>query len=273
MMLRFVITALLGWATAASAEVSLTRLDCGSVHVSDLNLFSDTMAYGGRHYELTASCYLIQHGDDYLIWDTGVPAGLKGAAIDPRQGMSPTLKATLAEQLATLGIKPEQIGRIGISHYHFDHTGQAAVFPKATLLIGAGDWDVLSKNSAPGQADPDAVAPWTKGGSKVEPVTGDKDIFGDGSVTMIELPGHTPGHYGLLVRLKETGPVLLTGDVSHFTENYASDGIPPFNTDRADSLAALDRFKKIAANLKATVIIQHEPADIAKLPAFPKAAH
>ena len=66
--------------------------------------------------------------------------------------------------------------------------------------------------------------------------------------------------------------MLLTGDLAHFRENYDSDGVPSFNTNRADTLASLDRFKEIAANLKATVIIQHDPRDIEKLPAFPVAA-
>ena len=86
---------------------------------------------------------------------------------------------------------------------------------------------------------------------------------------MLDLPGHTPGHHGLLVKLAQRGYVLLSGDVAHFTENYASNGVPVFNTDRAQSLASLDRFKSIAGNLRATVVIQHEQADISKLPAFP----
>jgi N-acyl homoserine lactone hydrolase len=91
-------------------------------------------------------------------------------------------------------------------------------------------------------------------------------------VIMLDLPGHTPGHHGLLVKLKTTGAVLLTGDVAHFHENYDSNGVPSFNVNRADSLASLDRFKKLAANLKATVIIQHDPRDIGKLPVFPAMA-
>lgn len=257
---------------ATEAEVSLTRLDCGSVNVGDLNLFSDTMAYSGQSKTLTDSCYLIRHGDAYLLWDTGLPAALKGAPIDPAQPMSVTLKVTIAEQLATLGVKPDQVRYIGISHYHFDHLGQAAAFPQATLLIGDADWKVLSNGGVPGLADPAMVSPWLTGGSKVEPVAGDKDIFGDGSVMLLDMRGHTPGHHALLVRLKEMGPVLLTGDLAHFTENYTAEGVPVFNTDRAETLASFDRFKKLADNLKATVIIQHEPADIAKLPAFPKAA-
>ncbi len=89
---------------------------------------------------------------------------------------------------------------------------------------------------------------------------------------MINTPGHTPGHHSLLVKLRETGPVLLTGDLAHFHENYDGSGVPTFNTDRAATLASIDRFKKIAANVKATVVIQHDQRDLGKLPTFPAAA-
>jgi glyoxylase-like metal-dependent hydrolase (beta-lactamase superfamily II) len=90
---------------------------------------------------------------------------------------------------------------------------------------------------------------------------------------MLDMPGHTPGHHSLLVKLKNKGNVLLSGDLAHFKENYDGDGVPTFNTNRADTLASLDRFKDMARNLKATVIIQHDARDIGKLPAFPAAAN
>jgi glyoxylase-like metal-dependent hydrolase (beta-lactamase superfamily II) len=86
---------------------------------------------------------------------------------------------------------------------------------------------------------------------------------------MLDLPGHTPGHHGLLVKLARTGYVLLSGDAAHFRENYVDSGVPTFNHDRAQTLASLDRFKSMEKNLRATVIIQHEQADLKKLPTFP----
>jgi len=68
------------------------------------------------------------------------------------------------------------------------------------------------------------------------------------------------------------GAVVITGDAAHFRENYDSDGVPAFNFDRAQTVASLERLKKIAANLKATVIIQHDARDVDKLPAFPASA-
>jgi N-acyl homoserine lactone hydrolase len=172
--------------------------------------------------------------------------------------------------LGQLEVAPTQVKYVAISHYHGDHTGQASQFPRATLLIGKGDWDVVTDPKSTTIAAP--FANWTTGGGKVEPVIGDKDVFGDGTVIMLNTPGHTPGHHSLLVRLKEMGNVLITGDLSHFHENYESGGVPTFNTDRAASVASIDRFKKLATNLKATVIIQHDERDVGKLPAFPAAA-
>lgn len=246
----------------------LWRLDCGTVHVNDLNAFSDTLSYDGQRRDLVVSCYLIKDGDAYMLWDAGLPAAAKGTAKDSAKPMSATLRKTIVEQLAELGVQPGQIGLIGISHYHSDHLGQAADFPKAKLVIGAGD--LAEARAKPEIGKP--IAPWLAEGAKVEGVTGDKDLFGDGSVRMIALEGHTPGHHGLLIRLPKTGHVLLSGDVAHFRENLASDGVPPFNSDRADSLAAMDRFRKLSKATKAITIIQHDPRDVAKLPAFPQGA-
>ena len=254
---------------AATPSVRLWRLDCGAVQVNDLNVFSDTYAFVGRSKRLAASCYLIQHNDTYMLWDTGLPEALLGAPLKGSGPMEATVSRTIKDQLAELKVSPEMISIVGISHYHFDHTGQAAAFPQAKLLLGKGDVDALRK---PGNENAKPLEHWLSGGGALEEVTGDKDVFGDGSVVMLDLPGHTPGHHGLLVKLGKTGNVLFSGDVTHFRENYESDGVPAFNEDRTKSLASLDRFKKISKNLKAVTIIQHEPEDVAKLPQFPKFA-
>jgi N-acyl homoserine lactone hydrolase len=254
-----------------SPTVTLTRLDCGNEpEPMSVASFSDTYGATDLKIQLTYSCYLIRHDDDYMIWDAGNRMG--GGAESP--------KASLVELLGRLQVKPEQVKYIGISHNHYDHIGQAASFAQATLLIGKGDWEMLKAEQPPERMPLDEftswralVAPWISGGSKVEPLSRDKkDVFGDGTVVMLSMPGHTPGHHTLLVRLAQMGPVLLSGDATHFHENYANNGVPTWNFNRADTLASLDRFKAIAKNLRATVIIQHDPRDIGKLPAFPAAA-
>ncbi len=255
-------TALAGARAQTPPELSLTRLDCGSsAPAGDVSRFSDTFAFNGLRMQIVFSCYLIRHGQEYMLWDTG--HALTAPNVAP--------KVSLVEQLAQLQLKPEQVKFIGISHYHPDHIGQAGSFPQAQLLIGKGDWDNIT-SAKPVATNPAFVAHWIDGGGKVETVPLDKDVFGDGTVVMLATPGHTPGHHSLLVRLAQSGVVLLSGDLAHLRENYDSFGVPNFNTHRAETLASLDRFKKIAATLNATVILQHDARDVGKLPAFPASA-
>jgi glyoxylase-like metal-dependent hydrolase (beta-lactamase superfamily II) len=248
----------------AAPEVSLARFDCGTPQapVAVNQRFSDTYAYGDLKIQFVFSCYLIKHGDEYMLWDTG--HAMTAPNVAP--------KVSLVDYLAKIDVKPEQIKYVGISHYHGDHTGQIASFPKATLLIGAREWDAIS---APKPAEGVNAKPfegWIKGESKVEPQPIDKDVFDDGTVIMLRTPGHTAGHSSLLVKLAQMGPVILSGDAVHFRENYDSDGVPAFNYDRAQTVASIERIRKIASNLKATVIIQHDARDVEKLPVFPALA-
>ena len=268
--MKTLVTALLWGAAAPSlaqnAGVSLHAFECGNSPARDVTIFSDTHAMDGVKKDLIAGCYLIRHPKGVLLWDAGMTPELVGAP-QPVQGW--TLKQSIPDRLKVLGLTPAQVTHVGISHHHADHSGGARDFPGAELLIGKGDWDAL-KAMKPDDRPAAQLAHWLTGGGKVTPVAGDKDVFGDGSVMMLGMPGHTPGHTVLLVRLA-SGAVLLSGDQYHFRENREVRGVPSFNTNRADTLASHDRFETIARNLKARVIIQHDPRDMAQLPAFPAA--
>ena len=246
-------------------SVELTRLDCGSAMIKDFNaFFSDTLEYPSGPRRITDSCYLVRHMGHYLLWDTGFPAALKGKPMD-MGAIVASVDKTISEQLAVLGLRPTDINIVGISHMHGDHVGQAADFPTAELLIGKTDFEQTA-----GPKDP--FRPWRAAGAKVQlEHGGDIDVFGDGKVVALNMPGHTPDHMALLVKLA-SGNVLLSGDLYHASEARTLKGVPPFNTSRAETLASIDRFERLATHYNAKVIIQHELRDIAKLPAFPTAA-
>ena len=248
-----------------SAALSLTRVDCGTPTIKNFDkFFSDKPGlYAPGPRVITDSCYVIRHGDRVLLWDTGFPAAWKGQERDLGE-LTVKEDKTIAEQLQQLGLKPADIDIVGISHMHSDHTGQASEFPNAELLIGTKDFEETK-----GKDDP--FGRWRKEGAKVHSAQGDVDVFGDGSVVALHLPGHTPDHMALLVKLA-SGPVLLTGDLYHSREAREKRGVPPFNTSREQTLQSMDKFEKLAKELGAKVIIQHEPNDIPLLPAFPEAA-
>src|SRR5499433_1304738 len=226
---------LTGLPATAQAPAGATPTDVGQ-------RFSDTFAYKDLKLTFTYSCYLIKHGGDYMVWDTGFAPGTNPNA--------PTVG--IVDRLKELGVTPDQIKYVGISHFHADHTGQLAPFTNATLLIGKGDWDQITSPTPMQGANVAGFKSWIAENRKVEPLTADKDVFGDGSVVVLRTPGHTPGHSCLLVRLKEMGAVLLSGDAARLRENSGSNGVPSFNFDRAATVAAIERRKQIATKLKAT---------------------
>jgi glyoxylase-like metal-dependent hydrolase (beta-lactamase superfamily II) len=252
----------------ASADVELWRLDCGTVFIPDLGFLNDSFALSGKSGQVAVSCYLIRDGDRFMLWDSGLPLSRLGKGATSVGGGRAILSRSIHDQLRAGGVQPRQVGIVALSHSHSDHSGQAATFPHAVLTIGAPDFAVVKSDAKAFNLDRSEFEPWTSGGGSVDPVVGDRDIFGDGKVIMLATPGHTPGHHSLLVRL-DSGPVLLSGDLWHLRSQVAIDGVPTVNVSRADSLASMDRVRRIARQLGAQIIIGHDTSDIEMLPQLP----
>jgi glyoxylase-like metal-dependent hydrolase (beta-lactamase superfamily II) len=92
----------------------------------------------------------------------------------------------------------------------------------------------------------------------VQPIEGDKDLFGDGSVTVLSTPGHTPGHQSLLVHLARTGYVVLSGDAVHFQSNWDNRQVPSFNADKDQSLASMEKIAHILDEKHGQLWINHD---------------
>jgi N-acyl homoserine lactone hydrolase len=94
----------------------------------------------------------------------------------------------------------------------------------------------------------------------VTKLEGDYDVFGDGNVTIIATPGHTPGHQSLSVKLPKTGALVLSGDAVHFKSNWENRGVPVNNTDKDQTLASMQRIADLMAKEKAQLWINHDKA-------------
>jgi glyoxylase-like metal-dependent hydrolase (beta-lactamase superfamily II) len=125
----------------------------------------------------------------------------------------------------------------------------------------------MTQPEPPFGVDPSRLAAYKTVHQKI--ITGDYDVFGDGSVRILRAYGHTPGHQVLLVHLARSGNVILAGDLYHTRDNREHRRVPDVNTDRADTLASMDRVEHLAERLHARVIIQHSPEDFRSLPKFP----
>jgi glyoxylase-like metal-dependent hydrolase (beta-lactamase superfamily II) len=246
--------------TAGAAKLKLWRLDCGRIEENGAR------PWAWQKVPTPTPCYLIANGDKYMLWDAGTSRRALNNA-------HPTIKLdrTVTDQLAQINVRPDQIAFIGISHYHGDHTGQATQFPKAKLLIGAADLAAYKQVPPPVGVAPPHIQPWLDGAAPMEALSEDHDVFGDGRVQILMTPGHTPGHSALLVKLAR-GPVILAGDLWFSHADALRDTMPDFNTSRAETIASRQRIARLADKLDAVIILQHEPADIGKLPAFPNAA-
>ncbi len=259
----------------AQTDLKLYALNCGKIHVSDLNVFSDTDQYIGQEKTLNVGCYLIKHNDDWLLWDTGLSSDLAQKPEGMTNGpFHLSVEKTIESQLETLGLKPENITYVGLSHAHFDHAANTNTFQNATLIIQEVEFNALKNDPEAAKEmhmPPESISYFLKEENKeqVRTIKGDVDIFGDGTLKSISLPGHTPGHMALLVNLEKTGPVILSGDQWHFTENHNSNGVPSFNYDRADTLASSDKLNHLVKNRGAKLIIQHEVNDNKDLPKLP----
>lgn len=252
-------------------SVRLYALDCGHIDFKDMGFFSDTGEYDGKPGTVVDTCWVIQHPKGVLVWDTGLPdkmAEAKGG-VDAAPGIHVTIEKTMASQLDAIGIKPADVTYVAFSHLHFDHTGNASAFAASTWIMNKAEIAWASATPPPAPVNPDSFSAFKN--AKNQMIDGDYDVFGDGTVRILKAPGHTPGHQVLLVKLKKAGAVLLSGDLWHVRDNRKFGRVPMVNTERADTLASIQRIEKIIANTKAKLIIQHDPQDfkaLDKAPAF-----
>ena len=236
-------------ATPAAAQTvdRLYIMDCGHNAATDQSRWSPGVNVG-KPLELSDNCYLMKHGAQWLLWDTGYPDAVAEKPVTGPTGTA-TRPKKLADQLAEIGVKPGDVTFVAVSHTHGDHVGNVDMFPASTLLIQKAevDWAFAEGKRPPFSKD-----------RPIKPLSGDLDVFGDGSVIVLSTPGHTPGHQSLLVRLPKTGYVVLTGDLAHFKDNWDNDRVPSMNTDAQQTHASRAKVLQLLTDKKAQLWINHD---------------
>jgi len=255
------------YALEKSDKIRVYVMNCGYMELKDMSLFSDTGEYDGKQGNLEDPCFLIQHPQGLLLWDTGLGDDLVGKSAEVSGPFQFSVSISLDSQLRKLGVTQKEITYIAFSHTHHDHTGNANQFVASTWL-----WQEKELEHSHSKVVPRGVKPESfKQSSKAKKIIlkGDYDVFGDGQVKILSTPGHTPGHQCLLVKLSGQ-PVILSGDLYHLRESRKHQRVPVVNYNRAETLASMNRIETIAKNLGARVIVQHDPDEFASLPKFPE---
>ena len=206
--------------------------------------------------------FVVEHPQGLVVVDTGLHPDLatdttRLGALDglfhihlPKDG-----SGTAGPLLRAAGFDPSQVAQVVLTHLHFDHTGGLAELPNARVVVQSSEWAARSdeRQVASGAYNPDDI---NHGHDRLE-VSGDHDLFGDGTIRCLLTDGHTAGHQSVRVRT-ERGTFLICGDCCYLRRTLVDEHLPPFGTNRRRQLAAVRRMAKEQSE-GATLIFGHDP--------------
>ncbi|MFN8375626.1 MAG: N-acyl homoserine lactonase family protein [Anaerolineae bacterium] len=212
-------------------------------------------------YQIPIVCYLLQTGDGRnILIDSGLPEILPEGETEFENGRD------VIEQLARIGLQPDDIDTVISTHYDGDHAGRHAAFTRAQYIVQRVHH--LDAMSNPLYA---FIRPqWDQPMERIRLVDGDTELLP--GLELIETSGHRLGHQSVLLRLPKTGAVLLTIDAVPFSEGFTRDArdddSPDAEAIRASTLKLLDLVEREHIGL---VIFGHDPEQwqtLKKVPEF-----
>jgi N-acyl homoserine lactone hydrolase len=221
-------------------------------------------------------CFLIVHPRGRLLFDTGLHCqtltdmlGRYGEERARRFRVQSRAGDDVVSQLGGLGLSPADVTCVANSHWHFDHCGGNEFFPEARFLVqeremrAARSPEVLAQGRyRPSPAD-------FQHPLRYEPVDGEHDVFGDGTVVLIPTYGHTPGHQSLLVRPGRDRQLVFTADACYTRENMDRDVLPTVLWDEVEMAHSLRRLRDLRDRHGALTLYGHDPQQWQELPRAP----
>ncbi|WP_025778256.1 N-acyl homoserine lactonase family protein [Brevibacterium sp. VCM10] len=242
----------------------LWALDAPTIS-TDGGLFQ--LGTGGSDLAVPIPTFLIQHEGGLLVFDTGLATDAAG---DPARAYGPLAEAfdmsfppeaRIDTQLESLGFSTSDVTDVVLSHMHFDHTGGLELFPTARGFIGEGE---LAYSRSPRRLDAamyreeDIAAAGQIDWLEI-PQGVDHDIFGDGSVVVLSMPGHTHGTLSLKLSPPDHRTIILTSDAAHLQSNIDETTGMPLDVDTRNKERSLRRLRLLASQPNTTVWANHDP--------------
>jgi N-acyl homoserine lactone hydrolase len=229
---------------------------------------SGTLALNG--VEVPVPFFLLSHPRGRAIVDGGNPLVV---ARDPRAhwgGLADVFEVHMAErqhcvaQLAELGVDPGSISHVVQTHLHIDHTGALGHFPDAEVVVHERELEAARTAPSP-EASGYVRADYERPELKWRSWTGELDLFGDGTVRLLETPGHSAGHTSLLLSLEQTGPMLLTADASDNRDMFEGRARPRALYSRDAANRSMQTLRAIAEDTGALLVFGHDAENWAGL--------
>ena len=234
-----------------------------------LYLFSSgTLEVGG--IDVPVPFFLIRHPKGDVVVDGGNPlavardARAHWGALADRFRVHMTEEQHCVAQLRQLGIAPESVGHLVQTHLHIDHTGALGHFPDATVIVHARELDA-ARAADPPHAHGYVRTDFERAGLDWRAVEGEQDLFGDGTIRLLQTPGHSAGHMSLLLDLDETGPVLLTADAVDALSQWDGRRALRVLYSRDDAKRSLERLRGLARETDPLVVFGHDPDNWSQL--------
>ncbi|MCE7991860.1 MAG: N-acyl homoserine lactonase family protein [Roseivirga sp.] len=249
------------------ASLEMYVFDVGKIQVNDISQLNGGEEVKAPVY-FTNTAFLIRHPKGDLIWDTGFADSVvnhpMGEVTSPYYS---TMEKTLSSQLDEIGVGPDNVKYLAVSHKHPDHSGNMSLFSESTIILQEAEYQALFESETPG------IVLEGLDDNEFIKLDGELDVFCDGTVVVIPTPGHTEGHQVLFVNLPETGPIILSGDLWLFNTGVRSQAVPLFNENVAETSASWEKVQALLREKKATLWVQHDSEQMLAIPHSPKALH
>ena len=198
---------------------------CGRLEFDRTLFFPDEAA--GARMNIQVPSFLIRHDKGTVLFDTGVdchaqqdPVARLGKRIASAFALRAAPNENVIDQLATVGLKPDDVTHVINSHFHFDHCGCNTLFPRATFIVQRAEMDM-----ARAPKNPYNPAYWDHP-FDYRIVDGEHDVFADGALVLIPTFGHTAGHQSLRVRAAPSVDFVLTADACYTRAHLDREIVP-----------------------------------------------
>ena len=252
--------------------INVYALCTGYIELDRASMVSDLAP--GQPWTVPVTSFLVSHPSGKLLFDTGVhcqarldPLTRLGAERMKRLAVKSKAGDDVVPQLATLGLKPDDIRFVANSHLHFDHCGGNEFFPRATFLVQRPELESARRpgfvpSYSPSPLDFDHPLDYRM-------IDGEHDVFGDGSVILFPTYGHTPGHQSLRVRAGKQAQIVCASDACYTRENMDRDVLPKILWDASVMHESLATLRKLRDQGGATMFYGHDPVQWQATPRAP----